>query len=75
MLNSPQVIGTESTIFDCVLCFFVRNHPSVDPEPSEDDMKLVRRLMEAGEIIGIEVLDHIIIGDGEYLSIKASNLF
>ena len=39
------------------------NHPSGDPEPSEDDLILTRRLAAAGNIIGIEVLDHIIIGD------------
>ena len=41
------------------------SHPSGDPEPSEEDMKVTRRLVEAGKIIGIEVLDHIILGDGD----------
>ena len=41
------------------------NHPSGDAEPSEEDMKVTRRLVEAGKIIGIEVLDHIILGDGD----------
>jgi len=53
---------------------FVHNHPSGDPTPSEDDIKLTRRLVEASEIIGIEVLDHIIVCDKEYLSMKAKNL-
>ena len=39
------------------------NHPSGDSEPSEEDMRITRRLVEAGKIIGIEVLDHIVIGD------------
>ena len=39
------------------------SHPSGDPEPSEDDLKITKRLTDAGKIIGIEVLDHIIIGD------------
>ena len=39
------------------------NHPSGDAEPSEEDMRITRRLVEAGKIIGIEVLDHIVIGD------------
>mgnify|MGYP001426029240 FL=1 len=39
------------------------NHPSGNAEPSEEDMKITRRLVEAGKIIGIEVLDHIVIGD------------
>ncbi len=54
---------------------FLHNHPSGDPTPSEDDIKLTKRLVEAGEIIGIEVLDHIIICDRDHLSMKGKNLF
>lgn len=46
----------------------IHNHPTGDPAPSSEDIAITRRLKEAGEIIGIKVLDHIIIGDGEYLS-------
>ena len=46
------------------------NHPSGDPTPSPDDVELTRRLAAAGEVIGIPVLDHIIIGDGRYYSFK-----
>ena len=48
----------------------VHNHPSGDPEASEDDTELTRRLVKAGEIMGIEVLDHVILGDKKYLSLK-----
>ncbi|MGB5822775.1 MAG: DNA repair protein RadC, partial [Proteocatella sp.] len=48
----------------------VHNHPSGDPEPSNEDLKITVRLQEAGNILGIELLDHIIIGDGEYCSLK-----
>jgi len=54
---------------------FVYNHPPGDPEASEDDIKLTKRLAEAGEILGIDVLDHIIIGDKKYLSLKREGLF
>jgi len=54
---------------------FVHNHPSGDPTASEDDIKLTKRLAEAGEIVGIDVLDHIIIGDKNYLSLKREGLF
>ncbi|MDD4875898.1 MAG: JAB domain-containing protein [Dehalococcoidales bacterium] len=57
---------------------FVHNHPSGDTEASEDDIYLTERLAKAGEIMGIDVLDHIIIGNGnnnEYLSLKRQNLF
>ena len=47
---------------------FVHNHPSGDPQPSEEDHALTQRLMEAGEILGIRVLDHVVIGDGKYVS-------
>ncbi|WP_283246416.1 DNA repair protein RadC [Paenibacillus sp. Marseille-Q4541] len=46
------------------------NHPSGDPTPSPEDIQLTRRLLEAGEIVGIEVLDHVIIGDGKFVSLK-----
>ena len=59
----------------CVLCIFVHNHPSGDLEASEDDIELTKRLAKAGEIVGIDVLDHIIICDKKYLSLKREGLF
>lgn len=50
------------------------NHPSGDPEPSEEDMKITRRLVESGKILGIEVLDHIIIGKDTFISLKMKGL-
>lgn len=47
---------------------FVHNHPSGDPSPSEEDRMLTARLVAAGELLGIQVLDHLIIGDGRYTS-------
>ena len=47
---------------------FVHNHPSGDPSPSEEDRMLTTRLVAAGELLGIQVLDHLIIGDGRYTS-------
>ena len=47
---------------------FVHNHPSGDPQPSEEDHALTQRLVDAGHILGIRVLDHIVIGDGKYVS-------
>jgi len=54
---------------------FAHNHPSGDPEASEDDIELTKRLAQTGEIVGIDVLDHIIIGDKKYLSLKREDLF
>ena len=47
---------------------FVHNHPSGDPSPSEEDRVLTARLVAAGELLGIQVLDHLIVGDGRYTS-------
>ena len=51
-----------------IICF--HNHPSGDTEPSRDDIEITNRLIEAGKIMGIEILDHIIVGDEEYVSLK-----
>lgn len=50
------------------------NHPSGDPTPSREDIDVTRRLVEAGKIIGIEVLDHVVFGDGKTISMKAKGL-
>lgn len=49
----------------------LHNHPSGDPAPSGQDLATTRRLVKAGELLGIPVIDHIIIGDGSYVSLKA----
>ena len=46
----------------------VHNHPSGDPEPSPEDLKVTKRLVEGGKILGIRLLDHIVIGDQRYFS-------
>ena len=50
------------------------NHPSGDVTPSQDDIQLTQRLRQAGEIMGIEILDHLIMGDTGFLSLKESGL-
>ena len=50
---------------------FVHNHPSGDPSPSDEDIETTKRLMECGALLGIGILDHIIIGDGAYSSMRA----
>src|SRR5574341_407398 len=53
---------------------FVHNHPSGDTKPSQEDILLTRRLIQAGEVLGIRVLDHIIIGDGCHFSFRDNGL-
>ncbi|SEO54690.1 DNA repair protein RadC [Paenibacillus sophorae] len=55
-----------------IIC--AHNHPSGDPTPSPEDISLTRRLLEAGEIVGIDVLDHLIIGDDGFVSMKEQGL-
>ena len=71
----PREVFKEAISASAASVIFVHNHPSGDPEASEDDIKLTRRLAEAGEIMGIDVLDHVIIGDRSYLSLKREGLF
>jgi DNA repair protein RadC len=52
----------------------VHNHPSGDCEPSEDDLTITKRLIEAGKIMGIDVLDHIIITKSKIYSFKENKL-
>jgi DNA repair protein RadC len=47
---------------------FVHNHPSGDPTPSREDLEITKRLREVGELVGVRVLDHIVIGAGKYVS-------
>ncbi len=71
----PREVFKEAISACAASVIFVHNHPSGDPEPSEEDIKLTKRLIDVGEILGIEVLDHIIICDSNYLSMKAKKLF
>ncbi len=53
---------------------FIHNHPSGDPNPSRDDIHITKRLVETGKVVGINVLDHIVITDGSYLSLMEKGL-
>jgi DNA repair protein RadC len=68
----PREVFKEAISASAASVIFVHNHPSGDPEPSEDDIELTRRLVDAGKLLGILVLDHIIVGDGNYMSLKGS---
>jgi len=71
----PREVFKEAISASAASVIFVHNHPSGDPTASEDDIKLTKRLAEAGEIVGIDVLDHLIIGDKNDLSLKREGLF
>jgi len=71
----PREVFKEAISASAASVIFAHNHPSGDPEASEDDIELTKRLAKAGEIVGIDVLDHIIICDKKYLSLKREGLF
>jgi DNA repair protein RadC len=68
----PREVFKEAISASAASVIFVHNHPSGDAEPSEDDIELTRRLVEAGKVLGIAVLDHVIVGDGVFMSLKGS---
>lgn len=57
----------------CAAIVLAHNHPSGDPTPSQEDLHITRRLREIGEIMAVRVLDHIIVGDGRYVSFVDDN--
>jgi DNA repair protein RadC len=71
----PREVFKEAISASAASVIFAHNHPSGVSEASEDDINLTKRLAKAGEIVGIDVLDHIIIGDNSYLSLKREELF
>ena len=73
-LATPREIFIEALRYQAVSLILVHNHPSGDPEPSEEDRLLTRRMEEAGKLIGIRLLDHIIIGDASYVSFRERGL-
>ena len=71
----PREVFKEAIAASAASVIFVHNHPSGDTEASDDDIALTKRLSEAGEIVGIDVLDHIIIGGKSHISLKRQGLF
>jgi DNA repair protein RadC len=61
----PREIFKHAILSNASAIIMVHNHPSGEVEPSENDFKITKRIMKAGKLIGIELLDHIIIGDNE----------
>jgi DNA repair protein RadC len=66
----PREIFREATAGGAAAIVLFHNHPSGDPEPSRDDRRLTERLIAAGVVMGIDVLDHIILGDAQYFSFR-----
>lgn len=70
----PREVFKNAVKMSAAAVILVHNHPSGDPAPSKEDIEITQRLIEAGRILGIEVLDHIIVGENRYCSLKAEHL-
>jgi DNA repair protein RadC len=64
----PRETFKAAIVSNCAAIILAHNHPSGDPAPSQEDRALTKRLKEGGELLGIPVLDHLVIGDGRYVS-------
>jgi len=66
----PREVFREALAQGCASLIVCHNHPSGDPTPSKEDIALTARLVQAGELMGVPLLDHIVIGAGRYVSLK-----
>jgi DNA repair protein RadC len=71
----PREVFREAIRHSAAALIAVHNHPSGDPTPSPEDIQVTKRLDEAGRLVGIDLLDHVIVGDGRYISLKEKGLF
>lgn len=71
----PVAVYRAAILSNAAALILMHNHPSGDPSPSPDDLALTCRMIHAGELLGIDVLDHLILGAGDqYVSLRASGL-
>ena len=70
----PREVFNEAVKRSCASIIICHNHPSGDPTPSNEDINITHRLKDSGRILGIELLDHIIIGNGIYVSLKEKGI-
>jgi DNA repair protein RadC len=70
----PREVFKTALLSNAAALVFIHNHPSGDPTPSSEDMELTTRLCDAGKLLGIRILDHIIIGEDRYKSFADAGL-
>ena len=70
----PREIFREAIHYAAASIILIHNHPSGDPNPSKEDLFVTEKLMKAGTLMDIAVLDHVIIGDNKYISLKESGI-
>jgi len=69
-LVHPRELFKPAILSNAASIIIAHNHPSGDPEPSSEDINITHRLKECGKLLGIELIDHIIVGDERYISLK-----
>ena len=69
-LVTPREVFAEALKYNAVSVVLLHNHPSGDAAPSHNDIAVTDRIVQAGKILGVQVIDHIIIGDNTYTSLK-----
>lgn len=72
-LVHPREVFSEAIKNKAASVIFVHNHPSGDPEPSEEDLAITKKLIDSGNVLGIKVIDHIIITRSNFLSVQNQN--
>lgn len=70
----PREIFKPACLCNAACIILAHNHPSGDPSPSMEDLEVTKRLVDAGKILGIAILDHIVIGDDTFFSFKEKGL-
>ncbi|MEW9673574.1 RadC family protein [Ammoniphilus sp. 3BR4] len=70
----PREVFKAAILHNAASIIVGHNHPSGDPTPSREDLSVTNRLVEAGKILGIEVLDHLILGEERFQSLKESGM-
>ncbi len=74
-IGVPRDVFREATISSAAAVLLFHNHPSGDPAPTREDVDLTRRLAAAGRIVGIDVVDHLILADGRFCSLREIRAF
>lgn len=74
VLVHPREVFKSAILSNASSIILAHNHPSGDPEPSRHDIEVTKRLAEAGNLMGIEVLDHIVVAENRYFSFREENI-
>ncbi len=73
-IAEPREIFREAIQHSAASIILIHNHPSGDPAPSQEDIYLTKRMMKAGDLMGIPILDHVILGDDNFVSLKVEGM-